>query len=415
MPVLESIRSTIWPRSKKGLGGPVYVEEDGPILGVVDDVFVDRSTGKPLAYRVQASGQYVELPAEAVTETPGGFVYRSPWFSEADALLRKVESYELLMPEMLFSTASTKESDKRILEGAMEKSPDLKKIVDEAVDFHKGLIPRMESMESERQKVVSQIAEISEGLATGRLDKGAYREGFVALKRRLQLLEATIRRGDNLRTRLERSPLVRMQLNGSARHREPENGSAEKAFPRGPAARPDEWKRIKKFRVLRTEKDLEAREQKLKQLEEDIGKMGLPVAATVSALSDDFDALIKAHQQGGDALRQEIEKRLRGVEPPKPEFASNGVPKNGNGNGNGNGKGGLAKTLRCPFCAEPLTGKEETCPGCHANLKSVVPAPKDAESPGSGEKFLKGGGATKAGVLLLIVAAAIFVLRLLVH
>jgi hypothetical protein len=406
MPVLESIRSTIWPRSKKGLGGPVYVEEDGPILGVVDDVFVDRSTGKPLAYRVQASGQYVELPAEAVTETPGGFVYRSPWFTEADALLRKVESYELLMPEMMFSTASTKDSDKKILEGAMERSPDLKKIVGQAVDFHKGLIPRLESMEAERQKVVSQISELSEGLATGRLDKGAYREGFVALKRRLQLLEATIRRGDNLRTRLERSPLVRMQLNGSARHAEPENGSAERAFPRGtPAARPEEWKRIKKFRVLRTEKELEAREQKLKMLEEDIGKMGLPVAATVSALSDDFDALIKAHQQGSEALRQEIERRLVKAEPQAAPNAPPVIPQTV----------GMPKTQRCPFCAEPLTGREDVCPGCHANLKSIEPAGKDDESPGSAEKFLKGGGATKAGVVLLIVAAGIFLLRLLIH
>jgi rubrerythrin len=404
MPVLESIRSTLWPRSKKGLGGPVFVEEDGPILGVVDDVFVDRSSGKVLAYRVQASGQYVELPAEAVTETPGGFVYRSPWFTEADAVIRKVESYELLMPEMLFTSESTKESDKKLLEGAMEHSPDMKKIVAQAIELHKVLLPRMEAMEAERQKVVSQIAELSEGLATGRLDKGAYREGFVALKRRLQLLEATIRRGDTLRTRLERSPLVRVSLNGSARHAAPE-GTFDKAFPRGPSARPEEWKRIKKFRVLRTEKELEAREQKLKQLEEDIGRMGLPVASTVSALSDDFEGLIKANQQGPEALRQEIERRLHKVEPAMPEDAPAPAPRKTDG----------IKQQRCPLCAEPLTGKEDTCPGCHANLRNMEPVGKDDNGPTSTEKFMKGGGVTKVGVVLLAIAVAIVLIGLLVH
>jgi hypothetical protein len=402
---MESLRSAFWPKSKKGLGSPIYVEEDGPILGVVDDILVDRGSGKPLAYRIQSSGQYVELPAESITETPGGFVYRSPWFTEADALIRKLESHELLMPEMLFSTESTSATDKKLLEGAMEKSPELKKLVEEAKEIHAGLIPRLDTMEKERVKVIGQVSELSEGLATGRLDKGTYREGFVALKRRLQLLEATLRRGEALKTRLETSPIVRMVLNGSASASSAEKAEGAMTFAHAPTQRPEEWRRIKKFRVLKTEKELEAKEARLKVLESQIRQMGLPVDATVGLLASDFDALIRAHEKGPDALKQEIEKRLQALAPPAPQAPTPSPVI----------YAASAPVTRCPFCAEPLSGNEATCPGCHANLKSVEPAGKGKEQPGKVDKFMKDGGATKTGVVFLLAAVVIFVLYWIVH
>ncbi|MCL5984134.1 MAG: hypothetical protein M1143_00965 [Candidatus Thermoplasmatota archaeon] len=410
MGVMKSLRESVWPTGKKNLGSPIYVEEDGPILGIVDDVFVDRATGKPLAFKVLASGQYIELPAEAVTETPGGYVYRSPWFAEADALVRKLEGHNLIMPELFFSTPATASSDKKMLDSAMDRSPALRKMVDEAKDLYKELNPRLDSMEVEKRKLVGQIADLTEGMANGRIDKDTYREGFVSLKRRLQVLEATIRRGETLRTRIEGIPFVRLSLNGSARHLH-DNGSAAAPSNSGghvPAvARTEDWKRVKKLRVLRSEKELRDKEEKLRRMETELQNVGLPVDMAVQALTADFSALVKAHQKGPEALRDELERRLKALksepahapkepEPSLPEDLT--LPKS-----------------TCPLCGEPLKGKEKECPACRADLTSLQKAKPNAGPPGKGEVFLKGGGATKTGVVLLALGAGLFLLRWLLH
>ncbi len=422
MDIVGNLKGTVWPRGKKGLGAPIYVEEDGPVLGIVDDVFVDRASGRPMAYRVQTSGQFIELPAESVEETPAGFVYRSPWLTEADAVVRKLDSQELLMPELLFSSITTKESDRKILERAMEHSPALKTLVGEARDLYHDLVPRIQAMERERAKVVGQVAELTEGVASGRLDKGAYREGFVALKRRLQLLEATIRRAESLRTRLERAPFVQVALNGTA---PTESGAArtEKAGPVFQApGHSDEWKRIKKFRVLKAEKDLAAREARVKQMEKEMSGGGVPVNALVEALSRDFDQIAQARAAGPEALRKELERRL-GVSPAAPSRSSGSSEPDAPAMSRAPTTEELLASLEelgagkvCPLCSEPLKGTETSCPSCHADLSSIAPSGKRGEQPpGRVDKFFKGGGATKTGVVLLIAAAAIFVLRMFAH
>ncbi len=410
MGVMKSLRESVWPTGKKNLGAPVYVEEDGPILGIVDDVFVDRSSGKPLAYKILASGQYLELPAEAITETPGGYIYRSPWFAEADALVRKLEGHNLIMPELFFSTPATASSDRKLLDAAMQRSPALKKIVEEATDLHKELLPRIESMEKEKGRLIGQIADLTEGMASGRVDKESYREGFVALKRRLQVLEASIRRGESLRSRLEGVPFVRLTLNGSAsKSHESGNGHAPsfQAMHAGAAPRPEDWKRVKKLRVLKSEKDIREKEERLTRLEKELENFGLPLDQAIQALSKDFPALVRASEQGPEALREELRRRLGAVpkrdaprEAPTPVAEAPSV---------------VTPKSSCPFCGEPLKGKEKSCPACQADLAGAAKAKEGAGPPSKTDKFLKGGGATKTGVVLLLVGTALYLLSHFLH
>lgn len=412
MGVMKSLKESVWPTGKKNLGSPVYVEEDGPILGIVDDVFVDRSSGKPLAYKILASGQYLELPAEAVSETPGGYIYRSPWFAEADALLRKLEGQNLVMPELFFSTPATASSDRRLLESAMQRSPALKKLVDEAKDLHKDLLPRLESMEQEKARLVGQIADLTEGMASGRIDKESYREGFVALKRRLQVLDASVRRGESLRSRLEGVPFVRLSLNGHASHaREPTNGHtpAFTGTPVAPGARPEEWRRVKKLRVLRSEKEIREKEEHLAKMEKELEHFGLPLDQAVQALASDFATLSEASERGPEALKAELRRRLEVVRPsPAPSAAaksSKSLPDLPSEN----------PKATCAFCGEPLKGGEPTCPACHADLAHMERAKEGAGAPSKTDVFFKGGGATKTGVVLLVIGAALFLLSHFLH
>lgn len=409
MSALKGIKESVWPSGKKKLGSPIYVEEDGPILGVVDDVFIDRGSGKPLAYKILASGQYIELPAEAVSETPGGYVYRSPWFGEADDLIRKLEGHELIMPELFFTSPATAGTDKKMLESAMQKSPALRQMVDAARKLHTELQPRIDAMEKERSRLVNQVADLTEAMATGGMDKESYRQGFVALKRRLQVLEATIRRGEALRSRLEAIPFVRVTLNGSA------TTSGGKGLSEGthvgvPAGqRGDEWKRIKKVRILKSEKALAEKEARLVELETKLSESGLPLDKTIDAIAQDFQSLVRAQQIGQEALRVAIERRLSSVKPQQPASPPETQPVH---------PGPTRPALggkTCPLCGEPLKGDERSCPACHADLASLKPAGPSAGPPGKVDMFMKGGGATKTGVVLLAIGGVLLLLRLLVH
>lgn len=434
MGVMDGVKGSFWPSGKKGLGSPLYLEEDGPILGVIDDIFLDKKSGQASAYRVLASGQYLEIPAEAVTQTPTGYVYRSPWFAEADALVRKLESQELLMPELLFSSLATNEGDKKLLESAVNQSPALKKMVKEAQDLFDGLTPRIEALEREKFKSVGELADLAEGLATGRLPKDIHREQFITLKRRLQVLEASLHRAESLRRRLEAVPFVALSrrptpAGGGPTPSSPMPGIAPGGIPAlptgaagaamtgmmvprpgGPGAGGEDWRRIKKFRVLKSEKDLRQKEENLKRMEEDIQARGGLAPDVVDLIAQNSQAISQAIASGGaPALKAEIEKLIEAraqaakAAPPEPSplqaaLASPGAAKLGGG----------PPGKSCPLCAEPLTGKETTCPSCGADLRTLEAAKPGTAGPSAGAKFVKGGGATKLGVLLLLFAAASF-------
>lgn len=423
------MKGTFWPSGKKGLGAPLYLEEDGPVLGVIDDIFLDRATGRPQAYKVQASGQILELPAESVQEVPGGFIYRSPWFTEADALVRKLESQELLMPELLFPSLLITDSDRKIVEDAIKRSPALKAQVDEARELYRDLLPRIEAMDKEKSRVIGEIAEVTEGLATARLSKDAYRDHFISMKRRLQVLEASLRRAQALKTRLERTPFVSVNLPraapsmpGVAPSAPAATGfggpEAASAIARPPGTNPEEWKRIRKFRVLRADKDLQRREREVEEQEKLLKEAGGLTPEAIQVINANFSRLEKARAKGPEAFQRDLEELVRqsrankeeqerqalaqstGAVAPSPALA---------------GRPAATGDKTCPFCAEPLTGKETVCPGCHADLGNAEKAKPGQEGPGKVDKFFKGGGATKVGFILLLAALVTFLARLALH
>lgn len=431
---MPSLRHTLWPEAKKGLGQPLFVEEDGPILGIVDDVFLDSKSGQPLAYRVLASGQYLEMPAEAVQETPGGLVYRSPWFSEAEKLIRKLESHELLIPELFLASTAVSDHDRQMIEAAIAKSPVLKKEVEEARRLYKDVLPKIEALEKEKFKLVGEAAELTEGVATSRLDTQAYRERFVGLKRRLQVIEASLRRAETVRTRLERMPwVVARPWNGSNGHALPtgEGPSGPQALPvpgnGNGGAKPavvsaEDWRRIKKFRVLRAEKDLQERESRLKDLQSQV--LGTPdeVAAKIAR---SYAALEEVRRtRGEEAYRAELGKLLQATTPPSATAKAPSLPGNGSSSTSGSTEAPPASTgprrghgsgKTCPLCSEPLKGGEKSCPGCGADLSGAEPAPKNASGPGGVQKFVRGGGAVKLGSVLLLAAGVLALLAYLLR
>lgn len=342
------------------------------------------------------------------------------------------------MPELLFSSVGSTEADRQLLESAIERSPALKKMCTQAQELYLGLTPRIEALEKEKYKVVMEVTELAEGLMTGRLPKEVHRERFIALKRRLSVLEASLRRAESLRRRLEGIPFVAVVRRapssevagrlsapaapgiapalseGAAR------ASAPLALPPGSAMRPppgagEDWKRIRKFRVLKAETTLRQKEESLKRMEEDLQRSGGVNTEAVQALASNSDRIARAIARGGpDALKSEIEKIIneqRAAEAARAETKVPGLP----GGPSAPvppmpaGTGGARSTGKtCPLCAEPLTGKETTCPGCQADLQTLEAAKEGSSGPNAGEKFFRGGGATKLGVVLLMAAAATY-------
>jgi hypothetical protein len=435
MGVMDSVKGTFSFTGKKGIGTPLFLEEDGPILGVIDDIFLDKKTGLPSAFRILASGQYLEIPAEAVTQSPGGYVYRSPWFAEADSIVRRLESQELLMPELLFSSIETTEGDRKILESAVARSPALRKLVGQAQELYDSLTPRIDALEKEKFRAVGDLADLAEGLATGRLPKEIHRERFITLKRRLQVLEASLHRAEALRRRLEALPFVALSRRPAPAAPAPA-GAAEAApagrgysvsqgavasgtmVSRPPGAQGEDWRRIKKFRVLKAEKDLRQKEENLRRMEEDLQRTGGFSPDVLDLLAKNSQVLAQAIARGGGpALKQEVERLLAvraqaAAQAPAAESAALASALTAPGAGK---LGGSPPGKSCPLCAEPLTGRETTCPGCQADLRTLEVAKAGTTGPSAGTKFVRGGGATQLGVFLLICAAATFLLYVAVR
>jgi len=397
--IFERMKESLWPGKRKVVGLPVYLEENGEVLGVVSDI-VESKDGKIISYVLENEVSTFNIPVENLLVTKRGLIYTPAWYAEADRFIKTLEIQEALMPDVFVLLAEenvSKEQVKKIMDKA---SPATKQIVQDGLQLLESTTKKLETLRKESSKIYSMISEMTEKRVLGVVDRKEFAKNIFELKRKAQILEASMKKASEILTRLESSALLRVarQLSSEESQKQEKEAEMRGTAAGAPQITPEQRAKIKKFRVLKVEKELREMEQKLKASEEEIAKR---VNAEVE----------KKLAERENLLRSQFVSALDSIERELSKLSSAKIPKDYKGNleraikevqkardtvlkerKTVEGEGAVTETIVpegnvCPLCGAVFEKGLDTCPVC--GYKIVQAEKKEKQLPAPEKKVVK--------------------------
>ncbi|MCX8173995.1 MAG: PRC-barrel domain-containing protein [Thermoplasmata archaeon] len=269
--IFERMKESIWPGKRKVVGLPVYLEENGEVLGMVSDI-VESKDGKILSYVLENEVSSFQIPVDNVLVTKRGLIFIPSWYADADRFIKTLEIQEALMPEV-FILLAEENVPKEQIKGILDKAtPETKRVIQEGLQLLEATSRKLAGFKKESAKIYSMISEMTEKRVLGVIDRREFASNILELKRKAQILEASMKKANEILSRLESSALLKAARAQESVEKKIEKPGMEGVTHGAPQISPEQRAKIKKFRVLKVEKELKEMEEKLKASEEEIAK-----------------------------------------------------------------------------------------------------------------------------------------------
>lgn len=248
--MISKLKEIFWPG--KGVGLPLYLEEGEEIFGYVTKVI--REGEKVEGYEVTVEGGVsLNFPADSIVVSKKIVIYRPKWFNEALEFVRTLETQKTISSEF-----------KKVLDGSLKpKDAIAKKLVMEGKSIYKSISEKLMDFVEEKSKLKEELEDLLHRKIL-RMSSGAeYAKNLIRIKKKMQLLDVSIKRAEEI-LRLLDYKIFKEEENVRA---EPsEISSISKPISA------EEKAKIKKLRVLKIERDLMLREERLRKAEEELKK-----------------------------------------------------------------------------------------------------------------------------------------------
>ena len=240
----SAIKSVLWPS-----GIPVYIEDDGTVLGYVVGKEGDN---EHRVYKIKSDTGTIEILADSVIVTKKALIYRPPWAKEIEDFIKKLEDEKNVNPDVELALSGSFVKDERINE-ILEKGKDYKRLIQQ----------RYAGFKEMREKNLREMQYIMQKRMANAIDKGEYVKSMNDLRKKIKILELNIKEAEKLIAKLDYPAFTPPKI----------EAVKPVAVPvAAPSANTErireqtliEKKRVKKLRVLKVEADLIAMESRTK-------------------------------------------------------------------------------------------------------------------------------------------------------
>jgi hypothetical protein len=296
---------------KSMVGKDAYTEEGGERIGTVAREVLS-GDGGIIGYEVidKESNTSIYLPGEQVKVTKGGLLVQPLWYTEGMKFIRKLELQESFMPELGELTKNL--TPEAFYEALSKFDPSITALVDEANKFRASLQTKLSQFESEYGNIREELVKTTSEHLIDRTERKGFTEKMLALRKRAQLLDGSIKKCKELILRLDALPLVLKPSVPSAAALPTAKISCpyaetcpilkkgvipELGKPTG-VAEP-----IKPFRIIKMAEMKRILELEAKKIEEDMRRR----------LSAEFGMKTEAVKKVEEVVKEEVKKKRKGL------------------------------------------------------------------------------------------------------
>ena len=277
---IDKLKNIFWPK-KEGVGAPVYLQENGDLLGQVSKV-IRSDDGENVGYLIDSNGVELRFPEENLEPTEGGFIYQPIWFVKGNKIVKQLKAQERINPDIVNTLESnnlTFDETVRLIKDS--SSSELSELVKEAKELSKTLLSKKRSLGQQKDELTTNINSLAEDRVIGEGNRREFAEKILGLKRKARIVNFNLKKVESLIEYLKNSPFIGLddiqpidnyshntntsnkiqKSKGSSQMNEknPQNDVSEP----NPKSRNVEGERIKKIRILKLEKNLAQKQEQI--------------------------------------------------------------------------------------------------------------------------------------------------------
>ncbi len=271
--IARSFKQIFWP-GEKHTGKPVYLQETGEKLGRVVDAKRDENH-EVVSYLVDCDGVELDISCENILKDKDGFIYRPVWLTEAEDVIRRLETQQRINPDLATYSSETM-SPGEVKKLVSRSSLELKKTFEEAKDIAQLLSSKRNELQQKKDIFNHEIEEMAKKRMRGEGSRKNFAESIVSLKRKAKIVEENLNKVQSLYSRLEDSPLIDLEsIKKRVDYKMPDRGNTyvkEASNPQpdlddksqhSSKRKLEEGERIKKIRIPKLEQEFEQKEVEL--------------------------------------------------------------------------------------------------------------------------------------------------------
>ncbi len=275
--IARSLKNVFWPGEDRA-NKPVYLQETGELLGYISEIKKD-GAGNIEFYRVDCDGIELSFSSENIIKGEDGYIYRPIWLTQAERIIKKLETQEKVNPEIAShsSKALSREKLKRLFS---RSDPELEETVQEAEEITRLLIEKRDELKDKKESIEQKIEKKAQKRMAGEESRRDFAESIVDLKRKVKIVKENLNKLKQLFMRLKESPLIDLDhlKNGMKKNTPAEDEGymkeRSKTAPGNAGSKKEdqsqkrelkEGERIKKVRIPKLEQEFEQKEVRLQQ------------------------------------------------------------------------------------------------------------------------------------------------------
>lgn len=203
--IIKGLKDILWPGGTQ-TNKPVYLQETGELLGYVSAVKTDEAENIEY-YMVDCEGTEMSFSNKNIIKGEDGYIYRPIWLTEAERIIKKLETQQKVNPEI--ATHDSQRLSRKKLKRILAKSnPELQETVQEAEEITRLLIEKKDELEEKKASLEQKIEEKAQKRMAGEGSRRDFAESIVNLKRKVKIVKENLNKLQDLFNRLRSSPLV---------------------------------------------------------------------------------------------------------------------------------------------------------------------------------------------------------------
>lgn len=332
---LDKIKSIIWPSSGPS-GSPVYIQENGDLLGYVTNLIKD-SKGNVNAYLVDSDGIEMRFPEENIIEVEGGYIYQPVWYTESKKILEKLSKQEALNPDLTAILQTKDIPDVRLKKLISESSKETQNVVTEAMETVRLLLEKRDALNEQKNTLRDQIADLAGTRVLGGGNRRDFAITIIDLKRKAQIVDSNLKKLEEVLSKFEISPFIRInsiKKTNTQKNETKEMIDIEPVDEPKASRRTEAGERIKKIRILKLEKNLADKQKQvaetyIKERLRDINKESQELKVMAKENQDNEKVLkfLKNKISRLEKEKKELREKLENVKSATPESISQSADK----------------------------------------------------------------------------------------
>ncbi len=187
-------------------GKPVFLEDTGEKLGIVQDSIYDKDNNLT-GYKIKdkRSDSVLSFPIEQFDFNKDGLIFIPGWYNNALRIIEKLEFKDKISPELTALISDDDLSNEELYDIFIKHDNEMVQYIDDAKSLKEMISGRLKVLEKQRIALKDDLMDLTEKRLIKDIDRRKFSEDVMTHRRKVNVLDVNINKCHELLNRLDKT------------------------------------------------------------------------------------------------------------------------------------------------------------------------------------------------------------------